>query len=262
MILLRSRIITAAFNLLLANVVQLSHEWNSTLLQITTVVLPKWQIRAQHIVDTAILQRQRLRQQDVKSSSSSNNTRTSPADTQTKDAPQTGVVKPAVIEEETDDLQENLVPDVSKDAETELILETSRLTSEEQVVRQRLTIALTACVAFLALQIFLGVILLCTSVNGLPLGLVFQVACLAYIAYLLQSVSDHRRNHYQARGCLLTFGPFLPSQICDFTRLNVTNCNYGKASKVSRKVFNNTAVVAEASDGAVKVIQLSFEDNE
>lgn len=61
-------------------------------------------------------------------------------------------------------------------------------TQNERVMRQALTVAVTGCIVLLAVQVCLAVALLLQSLRTIPLGLVFLVTCLVYIAYLLQSV--------------------------------------------------------------------------
>lgn len=197
MLILRSRIMAehsvAAFNLLLANFVQLSHDWNSAFLEIANVIIPKWQIRARHIVDTTILQRQWRRQQEQRVSSRVETKTEAVAETTTPTTHPVGVE--AIIEEhnEADEKKDveyemNVVAERTEIPRTEAfdkdIIPTS---DEEKTSRKRLAIAVTGCVVFLFLQLCIGLTLLIQA--GLPLGLIFQIACIVYIAYLLQSVS-------------------------------------------------------------------------
>lgn len=172
MLILRSRIIAqhsiAAFKVLLANLVQLSHEWNSTLLEIVNVIIPKWQTN---------LQRQWQRQQESRRK----------ADTKAETLTATPVdVKRDVIEEEQEEEMK------TAEAVAELDKARSRLAAQsigqsmDEPTTIGLTIAVSACVIFLAVQICMGLVLLVQQ--GVPVGMLFLVACVAYIAYLLQTV--------------------------------------------------------------------------
>lgn len=184
MLILRSRIIAqhsiAAFNLLLANLVQLSHEWNSTFLEIVNVIIPKWQ---------ATLQQQWLRQQEKRRT----------AETKAETLAKPVDVKQDVIEEEVESEEDRLQAEEVKRTVTNSRLGSVVQRGLERTMEERaaigLTLAVIACVIFLAVQICLGLVLLIQQ--GIPVGMLFLVACVAYIAYLLKTVRDLFVN-----GCL------------------------------------------------------------
>lgn len=182
MLILRSRIIAEHLMaaLSLAKMVQLAHKWNTAVLEIANVVIPKWQIRVRHIVDTAILQRECRRQQEKRIETKA----TAVVTTTTQ-------IKQDVIEEEADTVLMEEKAEKAARVSSAVISRVSihESTEEERTMRLRLTIAVAACVIFLGLQIFVGVTLLLVSGQGLPWGLLFQVGCVAFIAYVLQSVS-------------------------------------------------------------------------
>lgn len=174
MLILRSRIIAqhsiAAFKVLLANLLQLSHEWNSTLLEIVNVIIPKWQTN---------LQRQWQRQQESRRK----------AETKAETLTATPVdVKRDVIEEEQEEEEEVKTAEAvaQRDKASSRLALQSIGQSMDEPTTIGLTIAVSACVIFLAVQICMGLILLVQQ--GVPVGMLFLVACVAYIAYLLQTV--------------------------------------------------------------------------
>lgn len=271
MLILRSRVIAehlmVACNL--AKLVQLSHKWNTAVLEIANVIIPKWQIRARHMVETTILQRQLRHQQkritkDDEQPQQTKAVHAAPTTTTTL----TTSIKEDVIEEELEGQEEVCGNEVEISRREEKFAEIDKgssrdsveSTDEEQTMRQRLTIAVAACMVFLGLQLCLGVVILLVSVQGLPWGLLFLVACVAYIAYLLQSV---RISVFKwLVGFLFMMSPF-KLQICDFTRMNMTTCNYGKVpnkSTMQRTVMNPVATnePQEKKKKGVKLIQLSF----
>lgn len=173
MLIMRSRIIAqhsiAAVNLLLANLVQLSHEWNSTLLEIVNVIIPKWQ---------ASLQQQWLRQQEKRTTTETKaETLAKPVD-----------VKQDVIEEEVESADERLQAEVVGNSRLGSVVQRGLERTMEERATIGLTLAVIACVIFLAVQICLGMVLLIQQ--GIPVGMLFLVACVAYIAYLLKTVRD------------------------------------------------------------------------
>lgn len=141
-------------------------------------IIPKWQIGARHIVESTILQRQWRRHREERNASKATTTSV----TQKQD----------VVEK-----HEEVVSPLRDEQPVTTTITTTTTTSqfvggtisgEDRVMRFRLTIAVAACILYLGMQLCIGVALLLQSIQGLPLGLIFLVACVVYIAYLLQSV--------------------------------------------------------------------------
>lgn len=189
MLILRSRIITEHWMAAVKLLVQLSHEWNNTFLEIANVIIPKWQFRAREIVETTILQRQWRQEQEKRIIKSDTKA------TQTTESHKQDVVAVADGDEEEPGnmlkVRETAVPKVAVEKANEFDKENPIPTDEDRTMRQRLAIAVTICMIFLALQLCLGVVLILMSAQGLLLGQLFLVACVAYIAYLLQSVRSN-----------------------------------------------------------------------
>lgn len=153
-------------------------------LEIANAIIPKWHIKARHIIETTISRRRR-NQQDQR-------IKAVPVTKHDNDSMKRDVIR-EVDENEGEQVQANDSLSRLKASEgtdvTTAAAQTQTLTNE-RVMRQALTVAVTGCIVLLAVQVCLAVALLLQSLRTIPLGLVFLVSCLAYIAYLLQSVRE------------------------------------------------------------------------